>query len=53
MDSEGATGGEPVVDTIGSQSQRAHKARELCLYLPAADTIGSVATVSVDVGYGM
>jgi hypothetical protein len=53
MDSEGVTGGEAVADTIGSQSWHTHKAQELYLYLPVVDTIGSVATVSVDVGYGM
>jgi hypothetical protein len=47
------TGGEAVADTIGSQSWCAHKAQELYLYLPVADTIGSIATVSVDVVYGM
>jgi hypothetical protein len=29
MDLEGVTGGEPVADTIGSQSRGTHKAQEL------------------------
>jgi hypothetical protein len=53
MDLEGTTGGEAVADTIGSQSWHTHKAQELYLYSPVADTIGSVATVSVDVVYEM
>jgi hypothetical protein len=53
MDLEDVMGGEAVADTIGSQSWCAYKAWELYLYLPVADTIGSVATVLVDVVYEM
>jgi hypothetical protein len=39
IDLEGVMGGEAVADIIGSQSWCAHKAQELYLYLPVADTI--------------